>query len=151
MEPLEQRAEEYLHLLYALTSFSKHLQAKEHKHLETLGLTRQRSAVLQSLALFPCLGLKELAQTLAVSSSSLSIMVEHLVQEGYLYRESHEEDRRRIILRLSTAGKEQVHKLEEGLKEAMERWLQRMDEEEQKNFQRAVQTILNSLQVHGWP
>lgn len=51
--------------------------------------------------------LKELAEKLNVSSPSVSVMVEKLVERKLLIRERSERDRRKVVIRVS--GKEKVH------------------------------------------
>lgn len=59
--------------------------------------------------------IKDLAHALGVSASSVSIMVERLVDTGVLTREQNPADRREVFVRLSTQGRDAFALMEQSL------------------------------------
>lgn len=51
---------------------------------------------------------KELAQALMVSSSAITQAIDGLVEKGYLVRESHSQDRRVTVIKLSTQMRQKI-------------------------------------------
>jgi DNA-binding MarR family transcriptional regulator len=54
---------------------------------------------------------KDVAKALAITSSAATQLVDGLVESGYVKREEHAEDRRRMTLMLSQKTKKQIEKM----------------------------------------
>ena len=73
---------------------------------------------------------KDVAKTLGITSSAATQLIDGLVTSGYVVREEHAEDRRRVTLTLSTKTKKQVEKMkEEGIKHFLKLFEVLSDEE----------------------
>lgn len=68
-----------------------------------LGVTEWR--VMAVLGRYPALSAGEVAQRTAMDKVAVSRAVAALIAAGHLERETHEDDRRRSVLRLSGAGR----------------------------------------------
>ncbi|MBO7744942.1 MarR family transcriptional regulator [Paenibacillus sp. MWE-103] len=76
------------------------------RNAESLGLTLQGMAVVNTLHRDPGLTLKELTERLHASKSTLSVSVEGLVQAGIAERTQAEGNRREINVKLTPKGEE---------------------------------------------
>ncbi|MCX8065075.1 MAG: MarR family transcriptional regulator [Candidatus Hydrogenedentes bacterium] len=74
------------------------------------------------------MNLKELSEKLGVSSSSASLMLDKLVEMGYVLREQSEEDRREINIRLSSYAEKTLEIHEEQILRAFSDLLAGLDE-----------------------
>jgi MarR family transcriptional regulator, organic hydroperoxide resistance regulator len=74
------------------------------------------------------LNVSALAELLRIGKPAASILVDRLVQQGYVERTEDSEDRRRTLLALTSAGNELVATLRQGAGEShFVRWLEQMD------------------------
>lgn len=71
-------------------------------------------------------GIKELAMHLDVAAPSASAMVDRLVERGILDREQSREDRRRVEVRVAPAAARQVKKVEDAIRNNLERLAERI-------------------------
>lgn len=104
MEPLDQ-------MLNILRSFRKINRTFYHymlKDAETVGLTGPQLLVLNVLSKKENIGLGELATRLQMTNSTLSGVVERLVQANLVTRERSNQDRRAIVVRLTEEGRKKL-------------------------------------------
>lgn len=76
-----------------------------------VGVSGAQLFVLQQLADKPAESLNELAERTLTHQSSVSVVVGRLVQGGLVARDRAEDDRRRIELRLTAAGKRLLRRM----------------------------------------
>ena len=76
------------------------------KYAEESGITHIQFFALRLLKQYPMIGLSELAIHMRASPSTVSGVVERLVQANLIMRERPEQDRRSLVLRLSPQGEE---------------------------------------------
>lgn len=76
--------------------------AREYAERFGLGITEWR--VMAVLGRYPGLSAVEVAERTAMDKVAVSRAVSRLVESGRLQRETHDDDRRRSVLRLSEAG-----------------------------------------------
>src|SRR5258707_5122026 len=72
------------------------------------------------------MNVSELAEWLRTSKPSASILVDRLVQPGYVERVEDQDDRRRTLVVLTTKGRELVDRLQRSGGERMQVWLGQM-------------------------
>jgi len=75
---------------------------------DVLGISGAQHFVLQRLAEAPALSLNDLAARTMTHKSSVSVVVKHLVERGYVLRQRSSADRRGIVLTLTPAGRRAV-------------------------------------------
>lgn len=85
---------------------------------------------LMVLASHPCMRVGEVAETMAVSKPTASILIDRLVQAGYAQRTEDPEDRRRTEVEPTAAGSELIARLRQGGGERLAHWLDRLDPED---------------------
>jgi DNA-binding MarR family transcriptional regulator len=72
------------------------------------GMSLAQLFVLHSLAEKSADSLNELAQRTATHQSSVSVVVTRLLHKGYVSRTPSEQDRRRVLLEITPAGREML-------------------------------------------
>jgi len=73
--------------------------------------------------------LTELAEILAVSPPSVSVMVERLVEKGLLHRERATRDRRKVIIKVSSDADQHIAEMEERMVAAFVELLEEVGQE----------------------
>ena len=91
----------YINLARASDSLLARLTA----HVEAGGLTLGQFAVLEALLHLGPMCQKELGEKLLRSDGNITIVLDNLERHGWVRRERQKEDRRRMLVRLTPAGK----------------------------------------------
>lgn len=73
--------------------------------IHTVNVTRERGQV----------SIKELSEILSISPPSASAMVNRLVEKGYLTREPCREDRRKVVVKVSSKAIAKIEKVEKAI------------------------------------
>ncbi|SMP60236.1 MarR family winged helix-turn-helix transcriptional regulator [Anoxynatronum buryatiense] len=110
-----------------------------------MGITEERFMVMYELDLQPSISLKELATSLVVSSSSMSIMVNSLVEQGVVDRVQDTGDRRRVVLRLTKEGEKQLRLAEKSLLKNFEAYLDTLPETDRQALDDATGSLLSVM------
>lgn len=108
-----------------------------------VGITGERFMVMFELNLQPNSSLKQLATSLVVSSSSLSVMVNSMVEQGIVSRLQDPQDRRRVVLRLSDEGERQLALVENHLIDRFQEYLNCLSKDDRADLDTAVETLLH--------
>ncbi len=109
------------------------------------GMTQTQAQVLHIIKMKDGIGVKELAETLGTSSSAITQLVDGLVTEGFLIRESCQEDRRALKLRLSDESKNRINKFREHGLEKMADLFANLSDEELEQFNTLAQKIVENI------
>ena len=75
---------------------------------QRLGLSAAELLALAHLSLHGQLGPTELTHRLHVTTGAMTAMLDRLADRGYVVREPHPSDRRRIVVRLSDEGRDRI-------------------------------------------
>jgi len=75
---------------------------------ERLGLSAGELLALAHLSLAGALGPTELTHRLHMTTGAMTAMLDRLAERGFVVREPHPTDRRRIVVKLSATGREQI-------------------------------------------
>jgi DNA-binding MarR family transcriptional regulator len=117
-----------------------------------LDLTMGQLKTLMALASQPTLNVSTLAETLNISKPTASILVDQLVQRGYVARTEDAEDRRRTLLTLSQQGSDLVAELRQSdPKGRMMQWLEMMDPDDLAALTRGLQAMVAVIQRETAP
>lgn len=106
-----------------------------------LDLSMAQLKALMVLATQPAMNVSSLADTLQIGKPATSILVDRLVQLGYVERTEDAEDRRRTLVSPSAAGQELVTRLREGPQDRFMRWLQQMTTEDLDALVRSLDAL----------
>jgi len=85
------------------------------------------------------LSMSRIADELGVSLPTATGIVDRLVREGLVRRWPCLEDRRMVLIRLTSRGRQVARRLLKALEEVLTRVLSRLDEEEQETMVQAVE------------
>lgn len=93
-------------LLYDIFSFAHHLQSARAKFAEFIGLSPSQYMIFIAISRREegDKGINEVAEHLHLSGAFVTIEVNRLVERGYVVKDAHPTDRRRIKLRLTPQG-----------------------------------------------
>ena len=75
---------------------------------ERLGLSAAELLALAHLSVDGPLGPTDLAHRLHMTTGAMTAMLDRLAERDYVFREPHETDRRRIMVRLTDGGRERI-------------------------------------------
>ena len=102
-------------------------------------LTLTQLIALQYIAHTPNITLKDLADKLVIAQSSASELVDRLVKLKYVDRKISQEDRRKIVLSLTSKGQKFIEKHIEENKNLFKNLISKLSLEEQRDYLKAVQ------------
>lgn len=107
------------------------------------GLTISQALVLLALDRAPARGapMRILAEELGVSVPTTTGLVDRLVREGLVERRAHPQDRRIVLVRLTTDGSDVIRHVLGFLGEVMEGVLAKADEGERAKLVQAVERV----------
>ena len=110
------------------------------------GVTAERYMVMFELSLQPDISLKTLSDNLLTSPPTMSVMVNSLVELEMVTRITDPADRRRVVLRLSAEGEEELQRVNRELLDRYTRYLSDLSEEDQNDLGRTSQALLTVVQ-----
>ena len=134
------------HLGYWLRCLSNFVSQTFAERLEKEGVSVAQWVVLRTLYNHRGVTLNEAAQHIGVDKSSLSRMVERLLQKGWLNR-TDGSDRRSLELTLTPAGRALVPRLAKLADENDETFFRPLSARQRKEF---LGTIRHLLATNGW-
>jgi DNA-binding MarR family transcriptional regulator len=91
----------------------------------------------------------DLGRRLALDKSWTSRAVEALVQEGLLVKESAQEDRRKVVISLSRAGKKRAEELDRALNGQAEGIINRVPQRQRPNIYESLRLLRDALQAEA--
>jgi DNA-binding MarR family transcriptional regulator len=107
----------------------------------TIGQLRSLFALQQAGT--SCVG--ELAKRLGVGAPATSVMVDQLVELGYVERTTDAIDRRRHLIRVAPPGSELLSGLQQGRQEVIETWLAKLSDGELEVLCDAMHVLVHSM------
>lgn len=108
------------------------------------GLTLPQLRILFRIRHQPGVGVKDLAQAFAVSTSNVTQQVDKLVARGLVSRTDRPEDRRHVMLRLTAEGEQVAGEISATARGSMRAVLGRLTAEEQDELTRLLHRVLAS-------
>lgn len=129
-------------LVRALRLFDREAQTKH-------GISAAQMFVLHALSEDEVLSLNELAAKTATDQSSASVVVQRLVDAGYVSRVPKKEDRRQIELRLTAKGRTVIRKSPPPAQQKILAAVEAMAPRDRKAFATMLHTFVTSIGVRG--
>ena len=108
---------EVLQFMRSLWELMHHLNRASKRMSQTLGVTGPQRLALRVIGLFPDISAGQLAHILHVHPSTLTGVLQRLIDQGLLVRTPAAGDRRRAQLRLTARGR-RINRMREGTVEA---------------------------------
>jgi len=112
-----------------------------------LGLHPAQLHALQQLTDRPAASLAELAERTHTDPSSVSVVVQRLVERGLVTRTPASDDRRRTELATTAAGRALVRRAPEEVERRLERALGRLGERDAASLVRSLRSLIRMLQT----
>jgi MarR family transcriptional regulator, lower aerobic nicotinate degradation pathway regulator len=116
-----------------------------------VGVTGAQLFVLHHLARHDQLSLNELAERTLTHQSSVSVVVQRLVERGLVSRVRSEADARRIELSLTRAGRNLLNKSPQAAQDQIIEALQRLSSSDRKILARTLSTLVHELGLDTEP
>jgi len=129
-------------LVRALRLFDRESQSKH-------GISAAQVFVLHTLSEHDMLTLNELAERTATDQSSASVVVQRLVEAGYVSRTPKKQDRRHIELRLTPKGKTVTRRSPPPAQQKILAVAASMSPRERKVFAEMLEQFVGAMGVRG--
>ncbi len=126
-------------VLVALRRIIRATDIYSQKLRKTVGLTTPQLLVLRAVARTEDVTLGRVAQDLSLSQATVTTLVDRLEGGGFVTRARSEEDRRRVFVRLTTAGREVLSLAPDLLQDRFVRRFERLEEWERSMITAALQ------------
>lgn len=85
--------------------------------------------------------MSELCRNVDLKSGSLTTLIDNLIEMGYVKREFDKNDRRKILVQLTTKGKNFVKKIKKSFKDNILSKIEKLTAKENKNLFEAINII----------
>ncbi|HUK29121.1 MAG TPA: MarR family transcriptional regulator [Candidatus Acidoferrales bacterium] len=93
--------------------------------------------------------LSEVAEHIGLTLPSMSVLVDGLVERNYVTRKTHQDDRRRVTLMLTTRGETTLRAAREGTAEYISQRLSRLTQNERNEIRKAMRTLKEIFPEEG--
>lgn len=113
----------------------------------SLKLTEQQFITLFILNKNSKISLKKLSTYINVSTSSLCIMLTRMMEEGLVYREVDEKDRRNTFYGLTTQGINLIHKEIKGKVDTVEEKIINLSSSEKERLYKSIKIIEEIMDI----
>lgn len=111
------------------------------------GLSGAQAWLLRELSRSPLLGVTDLATRMSVHQSTASQLIEKLVRAGYVERAAHEEDKRRVRLRISRRGRACLKRLPQPAEGVLPRALGKLPRPSLRALRSSLARLISQLQA----
>ena len=98
-------------LIFVPFIFNQFIRETAMKGVDALSDMR-RALLLMLLKNRPNVSMTVFSNIMSVSKSNVTLLVDRLVRDGYIYREASDRDRRVQVLRLTSIGEEQISRVQ---------------------------------------
>ncbi len=150
-EPLNTRIVRALpeHLLsdqaYLLGRLGREARRQFTQVLSTWELHPSHYGILQLLEAIDQASQQQLAQRLSIDRSNMVALLDALQQRGFIERLADPRDRRRHVVKLTTAGYTQLQQIQQAREEVDDAFFAELDNEEQETLHRLLVKLFLSL------
>lgn len=108
-------------------------------------LTERQFFALKKMAEIDKMELKNLSKVLHVSTSSLCILLNKLVEQEYVYREEDKKDRRNTFYGITEKGKEVLEREKADILKIINKKIEFIDEDKREDLYKALDFVFDTL------
>lgn len=108
-------------------------------------LTERQFFALKKMAEIDKMELKNLSKVLHVSTSSLCILLNKLVEQEYVYREEDKKDRRNTFYGITEKGNEVLEREKADILKIINKKIELIDEDKREDLYKALDFVLDTL------
>lgn len=112
---------------------------------ELLDMSAGELLALAHLSLSGPLGPTELTRRLHMTTGAMTAMLDRLADRGYVTREQHATDRRRIVVRLTPDGRDRVFEHVHGMADEVVRLTELLDADERRVIGRYLEDLSGTI------
>ncbi|MDP2671627.1 MAG: MarR family transcriptional regulator [bacterium] len=142
MSTRDQLIEEILHSLHAIRN---HIKAKAVHLGHQNHITHSQWFILKTIEHYKSVSIKDIAETLGMSSSAATQLVDGLVQAGFVIRQENPNDRRLVRLELSPKGKRHIAATKENRITEMAQVFDALNDKELAGYLKLQKKILSKF------
>jgi DNA-binding MarR family transcriptional regulator len=133
----------YVFHLFAVAS--RHREARLDEILQPLGLNLSRYRSLSVIATFEPCAMSELAEYTAIDRTTLTRVVDHLVDDALVARATPPQDRRQVVLTLTDKGRDAYRGSVKAIYRLNRQLLEGLPEDEMRRVARALAQVTVNL------
>jgi DNA-binding MarR family transcriptional regulator len=130
-----------------LAALGRDATARVRRAMRPLGLGAQQFLVLKQLQVLGQASQATLADALGLDRSNLASIAADLADRGLVRRTRHEVDRRRYVLRLSSAGERLLRRTESAVAAAEEDLLAPLDQEQREQLYGLLRRLADGVDL----
>jgi DNA-binding MarR family transcriptional regulator len=134
-------------LYRSLAGFRREVRRTVRSEFPAQLLTPSQVEVLGCVRRQPGIGVRDVAAALRLAPNTVSTIVGHLVDVGFLRREPDPDDARAVRLRLTAAGHRRVHDWRDRSTQTVDHALESLDAEERAALERALPALRHLVEV----
>lgn len=108
-------------------------------------LTERQFFALKKMAEIDKMELKNLSKVLHVSTSSLCILLNKLVEQEYVYREEDKKDRRNTFYGITEKGSEVLEREKADILKIINKKIELIDEDKREDLYKALDFVFDTL------
>ncbi len=128
-------------LLRSVTRWMKYIQRQQLAKADNLDITQKQYRVLCILEKNGPYKMSDLGEIVHTSYGSLTVMIDRLVDKNLVERCFLTEDRRVVMVKITPAGSQILKQYREDFLDLIEKNLERLNSEEKKRLQAAINDI----------
>ena len=132
---------------FRLAQAAKAMRARSGSHLMRIGLHPGQELVLKVLSVADGQTMSQLAQALGVQPPTVTKMVTRLSAQGYVRRETSEEDGRRARVFLNDAGRELIQSVDKAWKRLEREAMAGLADKDRKKLKKLLKQVEKNLSV----
>jgi DNA-binding MarR family transcriptional regulator len=136
-------------ILCALRRIIRAVDIYSRKLNNNSGLTTPQLLCLHSLEKAETMTLSELTREVNLSGSTVNGIVDRLEAKGYVIRKRSTQDRRRVYLHMTEAGKNAVQKAPSLLQDKLSSALAKLPESEQATITAALEQVVGLMELEN--
>lgn len=130
-----------------LSALGRDATARERRALRPLGLGAQQFLVLSQLRILGQASQGELAEAAGLDQSNLATIAGELCDRGLVERTRDAQDRRRYVLRLSTAGSRLLRRTDRAIDAANNELLSSLDDAQRGQLHRLLRLLADGADL----
>lgn len=121
-------------------------QLFERDQIKPTGFTISQCYTMIELKKYDSLTMNELSEKMNLNTSTMTRNIDKLVRDGYVIREKHEEDRRVVVVKLTTKGKEASSNLDDNISEYYRKITINLPQDRMNEVLDSVSLLLNAFE-----
>ncbi|MDD4960936.1 MAG: MarR family transcriptional regulator [Candidatus Marinimicrobia bacterium] len=138
------------HILRSLRRITRAVDIYSRKLNERYGLTTPQYLCLEILSDSGAIILKDLARAANLGESTVNGIADRLESKGFVERKRSGDDRRKVYLELTAAGREMIRSTPPLLQNKLSAFISTMSVEEQHCMTDALERVADILETEQW-